>query len=133
MNTAILEAFIDRLNSLSFSPALPIIYVDGVKKAPPATGMWLEFQAFPNEGNTIAWGAESPTNAKGFFQISVGYRPNIGIIQPSAVVDSIIAHFPYAHRFVGDVGVIKKPWRTTAVIESDKVYIPITIPFAGLV
>lgn len=133
MNTAILEAFIDRLESLSFSPALPIIYVDGKKAEPPTSGMWLEVQAFPNEGSTVAWGAESPTNAKGFFQVSVGYRPNIGIIQPSSVVDSIIAHFHYAYRFVGDVGVIKKPWRTTAVIESDKVYIPITIPFAGLV
>jgi hypothetical protein len=132
VNTAILEAFLEKLEELGVSPALPAAW-PGINFVPPDSGMWLEVLFFPNETENVAWGAESPVNAKGFFQVSVFYRPGIGQVQPSAIADLIIAHYPKGLKFIGDVGVIKKPWQSPAVTDSDKLFIPVSIPYAGLI
>lgn len=131
MTTVILEAFIERLEDLVLSPVLPIAW-PGIKLNPPATGMWLEALYFPSETENVTWGADGCYNAKGFFQVSVFYRPGVGQIKPSAVADLIIAHFPKGSSIAG-VGVNKKPWQSPAVTLSDKLYIPVTIPFSGLI
>lgn len=131
MTTVILEAFIERLKELVLSPELAIAW-PGIKFVPPATGMWLEASFFPSETENVVWNADGCYNAKGFFQICVFYRPGIGQIKPSAVADLIIDNFPKGS-FIGNVGVYKKPWQSPAVTLSDKLYIPVTIPYSGLI
>lgn len=132
MNTVILEAFYERLKELSLSPTLPIAW-PGIKFVPPDSGIWLEVLYFPSESENYAWGADGCVNAKGFFQINVCYRPNVGQIQPSATADLIIAHYPKGYFLVGNVGVFKKPWQSPAVTDSAKLFIPVSIPYAGLI
>lgn len=132
MNTALLEAFIDRLKTLGLSPALPIAW-PGIKFEPPATGMWLEMMYIPIEPENYSWDADGCVNARGLFQVSVFYRPGVGQIKPSAIADLIINHFHKGFFFIGNVGVNKKPWQSASVTDSDRLFIPVSIPFAGLI
>lgn len=131
MSTAILTACIQRLDELGISPALPIAW-PGVNFNPPDEGMWLEAKLFPNEPTDPVWNADGCYNARGFFQVLVFYRPGVGQVQPSEIADLIIAHFPKAS-YLGPVRVLKTPWQSPSVTDGDKLFIPITIPYSGLV
>lgn len=131
--TAILGSFLNRLDSFS---ELPIAW-PGMPKTPPSTGMWLEALFFPNEGRDLAWDNDSQQDTLGFFQLSVYYRPGKGANQVSQIAameiaDAIIYYFPKGFP-VGDVKVRKEPWQGPAVNLKGKSFIPITIPYRGIV
>lgn len=133
MSTAILEAFILRLKTFSYSPQ-PAIKDPNIKFNPPGVGMWLEPSYFPNEPDNEPWDDDGCRMYRGFCQVMIGYRSDIGQLAPSRLADAIIAHFPKGTQ-LGPVGVYKKPWQRPAVKDLDKSsqnFIPVTIPYRGL-
>lgn len=128
MTTAILQGGIDHLKLLNLQQ--PIAWPD-VNFNPPDSGMWVELNLFPNEPLDPVWDNDGCVVTRGFLQILVGYRPGMGRIQASNLADSIIAHFSKGTH-LGPVRVLKKPWQSTPVIDSDKIFIPITISYRSL-
>lgn len=94
--------------------------------------MWLEAKLFPNEPLDPFWNNGASMQARGFFQVMVGYRPGVGQIGPSEVADAICAHFSKGTA-LGPVRVRKSPWQSPEITDSDKSLIPITIPYMGFV
>lgn len=128
--TAIMTAFFDRLNAFVYSPE-PIILMPGVQTTPPADGFSLEPLHFPNEPVDRGWEDDSCPEQRGYFRIFVCFRPRpkTGLINPSALADALIAHFPKG-TVLGSVRVKKTPWQTSAITEdASKSYIPITIEY----
>ena len=132
MSTDILTAFLTRLESFNWTPALPVMW-PGVKGDPPNTGQWLEASLFPGEPTNLAWNADSASEFIGFAQIMVGYRPGTGEVLPSQIADAIIAHFPKSLE-LGGVRIRKAPYRSPSFVEDgNKLFIPVTIPYRGIV
>lgn len=137
MSTAILTACLDRLLTLGLSPMPPIAWPGGSYN-PPDQGMWLEVKLFPNEPVDPVWNSDGCYNAIGFFQVLVGFRPGAQaeasgrLIDASELADLVINHYSKG-TFLGPVRVLKTPWQSPPVTESDKLFIPVTIPYRGLV
>lgn len=137
MSTAdILEAFATRLKALVLSPVLPIAW-PGIPKTPPSTGMWLEARFFPNEPMDLTWGYESQQDTIGFFQVVVYFRPGVNTgqssqVDASGVADEVIAHFPKG-LVVDMVRVRKVSWQSPAIDLEGKSFIPVTIPYRGII
>ncbi len=129
--TEITRAAFDRLLAFGFNPQ-PEIMWPGIGSDPPASGMWLEPGMFPNEPDDIAWDDESCVNASGFFQVLVHYRPEQGHEEPVVLADAIICYFPKGLA-LGPVRVFKRGWQSLSVEDSSDVFIPITIPYRGLI
>lgn len=131
MTTAqIIEAAFERLTQFAFDPMPPIVW-PGIASEPPNDGMWLEPELFPNEPINIAWDDESCVSTRGFFQILVHFRPGAATLEPTALADALCLHFPKGLD-LGPVRVFKRAWQDAPVVESDDIYIPITIPYRGL-
>lgn len=126
--TDILTAGIEHLQDLGLTH--PVAW-PGITFTPPATGMWVEFSHFPNEGRDLVWDNDGCQQARGFFQAMVGYRPGLGNVQASELADLIIDHFVKG-TVLGPVRVMKKPWQSPPIVEGDKLYIPVTIRYSGL-
>lgn len=136
MSTDILKAFLARLDVLGITLDLPIAW-PGLPKEPPSTGMWLETRFFPNEPGDLTWDNTAQTDAIGFFQIMVCYRPGTNTgqtsqIAASEVADQIIAYFPKGLPLYV-VRVRKTPWQSPAIDMEGKSFIPITISYRGIV
>ena len=130
--TDILTAFATQLDTLALTPDLPVIW-PGIQGEPPSSGMWLEARFFPNEPDDLTWGNNSQQDTLGFFQVSVFYRPGQhSQIAASEIADTIIDLFPKGFT-VDACRVRKTPWQASAVDLSDKSFIPITIPYRGIV
>lgn len=134
--TDILEAFAIRLKALTLSPELPVAW-PGLPKKPPSAGMWLETRFFPNEPGDLTWGDTAQTEITGFFQIFVYYRPGVNTGQNSlvdvlGVVDEILVHFPKGLP-IDDANVRKGPWQGPAVDLEGKSFVPVTIPYRGII
>jgi len=110
---------------------MPPIAWPGVPKDPPDSGMWLEARLFPNEPTDPVWDSDGCINARGFFQVLVFDRPGKGVFDASELADLIIANFPKS-TYIGPVRVLKKPWQSPVVTDSDKFFIPVTISYSGL-
>jgi hypothetical protein len=131
LSTVILESFLLLVEDFITTNPVPVAY-PSINFDPPDSGMWIEVSYFPNEPWDLTWGDDSCVRASGFFQVSIFYRPKIGQIVPSQLADSIIDFFKKG-TVIGSVRVLKKPWQSPAVTESDKIFIPVTIPYSGLV
>lgn len=129
MTTEILEACFGRMQTLGLSPALPIAW-PGIHFTPPDSGMWLEVKLFPNEPLDPSWNNDACTLARGFFQVMVGYRPGTGQVAASRIADAVCAHFAKGTD-LGPVRVLKKPWQSPELTDTDKIFIPVTIPYRG--
>ena len=132
--TDILSDFMERLDALVLSPVLPVIWA-GMKETPPSTGMWLEVRYFPNEPKDLTVDNDSQQDTLGFFQVAVFYRPTKGQnlqIAASEVADLIIAHFPKGFE-MNEVRVRKGPWQSPAVDLEGMSFIPVTIPYRGII
>jgi hypothetical protein len=128
--TSVLSAFLTRLDTLAFSPEIPIAW-PGVVYDPPSTGMWLEASLFPNEPRELSWDSDSCHDTRGFCQVSVFYRKGGGQVDASTTADAIIAHFPKGLA-LGPVRVQKRPWQSPAVPLDDRIFIPVTIRYQGI-
>ena len=128
--TEITQAAFEKLKAFEYEPQPEILW-PGKQKTPPESGMWLEPSVFPNEHGDIAWDNDSCVDTRGFFQVLIYFRPGQGIIEPSELADALIAFFPKGMT-LGIVRIKKRPWQASVVTDSDKLFIPVTIPYMGL-
>lgn len=130
-NTEILKACLDRLIAFDASPPIPIAH-PGVSFDPPSDSLWFAASSFPNEPGRLSWDDGSFYNTFGFFQVLVYDNAGIGQIRASDLADQLIAHFPESLN-LGPVCVRKRPWQSPAVTLPDKIYVPVTIPWRGII
>jgi hypothetical protein len=128
--TDITRAAFDKLTDFSYDPQPDILW-PGLQTKPPATGLWLEPELFPDEPEDIAWDDESCVETRGFFQILVHYRPGEGSRNPVLLADALIRHFQKGEA-LGPVRIVERAWQGTPVDSSDELFIPVTIPYMGL-
>lgn len=127
-----LKALCDKLAALTFSPVLSVAY-PGVTF--PAQGgakpdNYLEVTFLPNQTRQITLGTD-PQQVLGLFQVAVMWKAGQGIIKPLDIAASIINHFNGAVLFENDcrVTVTQAPWAAAPIQETDRVKIPVTIPY----
>jgi hypothetical protein len=125
---AILEALLTHLSTMS--NGIPIAW-PGVNFTPPDSGFWLQPRHFPNETVNIAWGNDSKNEYLGFLQVGVYGRPGQGIVGMSDLAEDVIAHFPKGLELAG-VRVRKRPHQSPPVDDDDKMFIPVTIHYLGI-
>lgn len=96
----------------------------------PEKGLWLEVSWFPGEPED-PWWSDGPPYRIGFFQVLVCCRPDEG---PIAIDEAqrIIAHIEKGSQ-VGGALVSKTPWLAPMVEDDDRCFVPVTIPYRGLV
>lgn len=107
----------------------------------PPTGeddMWLAVQDFPNEPDELSWNAEGSVFYQGFLQIEVHFRPTSGadgqrrFADAIAEAETIMGQYRKGTR-AGLVGVSRRPWRSAAVKDEQGAFVPVTIPYSGII
>jgi hypothetical protein len=134
--TDIVDDLLARLNTLSLSPPLPIAW-PGVKMTPPSAGMWLEARFLPGEPVDLVWDDDAQKITTGSLLVSVYYRPGTltgqhSQIAASEVADAVIDLFPKGLG-VGAVRISKAPWQGPAVDLDNKSYLPVVVPYRGII
>lgn len=123
-----LKAFYTEMQDAGFD--VPIVW-PGVEINPPANGIWLLVRHFPNETEDLSWNDDGAILVRGFFQVEVNYRHSFkGIFPASELADTIIAAFSKGTP-IADVFVEKQPWQAAEVVEDDRNFIPVTVPYYG--
>ena len=129
--TDILEAAFQKLQAFSYSPQPEILW-PGIQETPPEEGMWLEANFFPGDPVDIAWDNDACVDTRGWFQITVYFRPGQGQIEPSELADALIAHFPKG-TVLGAVRVRQRPYQKALITEdASKLFIDVIVPYMGL-
>lgn len=130
----ILAAMLERLGTLAFTPALEVAYPGRsfpVGNAPKPDN-YLEVTFLPNDTQNYATGNGQHQN-RGFLQISVHWKTGaIGMIKPLDIAGQIITHFDKDTSLYSNgvkVKVYRKPWAAAPIQETDRVQIPVTIPY----
>jgi len=134
--TDIASDLLARLATLTLSPPLPVAW-PGVHKTPPSNGMWLESRFIPGEGGDLVWGNATQKNTRGSLLVRVYYRPGTNTGQSSQVAaseiaDAVIDLFPKGMG-IGAVRINKAAWQGPAVDLEGKSYIPVIVPYLGIV
>lgn len=132
MNATILDAFLTAVGTFAgnLSPALTVAY-PGIEFTPPATGDWIEVQAFPNETLTIGMQNTGLRELRGFFQVSACTRPGAGVMGIQAIADAVIAAFTKGTTF-GGARVERQPWCSSLLTMEDRIVIPVTVRYRAL-
>ena len=126
--TARLTCFCDSLRDAGLG--VPITW-PGVTLDPPSSGMWLLVRHFPNESEDLSWNNDGAILVRGFFQVEVNYRHSPqGIFPASRLADTIIQEFGKGVQ-ISDVFVEKTPWQSPEIVEDDRNFIPVTVPYYG--
>jgi hypothetical protein len=130
-DSAIYDAFALRVGALAaqFSPAMTVAY-PGKGFTPPTTGTWLEMAWFPNETQNYGLADDGPSLLQGLCQVSVAYRPGLGIVDGLTLTDQVIAYFAKGTELAG-VRIYRKPWLASVLESPEKVMHPVTIPWRG--
>lgn len=128
----VLKALCDKLAALTFSPVLTVAY-PGVTF--PAQGAakpdnYLEVTFLPNQTRQVTMGTD-PQQVLGILQVSVIWKAGQGFIKPLDIAASIISHFRGAVLLENDcrVTVTQEPWAAAPIQETDRVKIPVSIPY----
>ncbi len=134
--TDIIGDLLARLDTISVSPTLPIAW-PGVYMTPPDTGMWLETRFIPSESDDLVWDNDTQKNTTGSMLVRVYYRPGINAgqnsqVSASEIADSVARLFPKGLG-VGAVRILKIPSQGPAVDLDDRSYVPIMIPYSGII
>lgn len=127
-NKDILKGAMDHM--VAFVTSLPIAW-PGVNFTPPSDGMWFELSLFPNEPDDLTYDDDDAITL-GFVQVLVNDQAGNGIIGLIDEAENIIAHFPKGTDF-GQVQVRKKPYMSPPVTDGNRIFIPVTIPYYGIV
>lgn len=123
-----LQSFCDDLKTEM--SGVPIAW-PGVPLKPIPNGIWLLVRHFPNETEDLAWDDDGAILVRGFFQVEVNYRHGVqGIFPASRLADTIIQAFGKGVP-ISDVFVEKTPWQSPEVVEDDRNFIPVTVPYYG--
>lgn len=127
-NKQIQSAFFTLLKAADYG--YPIAW-PGIKFTPPKTGVWLEVDFFPNRGIDNGLDYASTVTPVGVFQVTVATRPGKGVITIGLATQKIATTFARGTTITGSVRVSRAPYNLSLLTEDDKIYIPVTIPYAG--
>lgn len=129
----IFKALMDRLLTLTFTPAQPIAAPNIL--FPPAGQTkpkdYLEVTFLPNATNTRTVGPGKQQH-RGIMQVSVHYGTGTGIIVPMQRADQIIAHFPkdlVLYESGIKVKIYRKPYQTPLPPQDGSFMVPVTIQY----
>lgn len=111
----------------ALSSPLPVSFPD-LQFDPPATGPWLEVAWFPNETQNYGIGNAGPSIHRGFGQVAVVQRKGVGLVDPMVLAGGVLAAFAKG-TLIGPARVYREGWISSVVQESDRVMLPITIPY----
>lgn len=128
-NDAIYDAFASLVGAFAAAQGVPCSY-PGVGFDPPASGLWLELQWFPNQTQNYGMADNASSLLIGFAQLSACYRPGAGLGPGNKMADAIITAFGKGTAFVG-VRVYRKPWVNSVITDPARVMHPVTIPWQG--
>ena len=134
-DATILAAFLAHLETLTFTPAMPIA-MPGVPFTPPkdANGRLLPYLAaffMPNQTTNSELGAGQEQH-RGMVQVSVFWPAGAGHIKPLEAADKIIAHFAKGVTlYSGSLKIIidRKPYAASPIQETDRVQVPVTVRY----
>lgn len=123
------DAFSQLVIAFAAAEGLPCSY-PAVSFDPPASGLWLELQWFPNETQNYGTGDGDAALLQGFAQLSACDRPGGGLKAGAELADRIIAAFGKGTTFAG-VRVYRKPWVNSIIPDPERVMQPVTIAWRG--
>jgi hypothetical protein len=119
-----------RVAELVLSPALPVSYPD-IAFTPPV-GPYLEVRHMPNTNINLFIGNDATVQYQGLLQITVVYPAGQGIIKPSEVAGLIASNFAKGTVLRGDgvkVRIYQKPSVASSIQDTDRIRMPVTIPY----
>lgn len=127
-NNEIYMAGITLLNNaaLGYSVSYP-----GYTFTPPATGVWLEVEFFPNEGLDNGLRYADTVVPRGIFQVSCANRPGSGLDAIHAAADQIRALYAKGTTLSGQVRVTREPYDMELQTEDDRLMVVVTVEYSG--
>lgn len=125
-----------RVAALVLSPALPVAYPD-VAFTPPVDAQgkakpYLEVRHLPNTNVNLFLGDDATVQYQGLFQITVIYPAGQGIPKPFDIAGLVALHFKKGTALRGDgvnVRIYQKPSVARSIQETDRIRVPVTIPY----
>lgn len=130
----IVSLLLARLAALVFTPALPIAQpgiaftapVDGQGKPKP----YLRADFIPNRTDNLGLANDAKAKHQGLLQVMVVYPSGVGVVKPTDIGGAVQTHFAKGTKLYGSgvkVKVYQKPSVGAPMIETDKIYVPVTI------
>ncbi|MHC1549396.1 phage tail terminator-like protein [Phyllobacterium sp. K27] len=134
----ILSLLLARLAALVLTPALPIAQPGIPFTAPTETSgpnigkpkPYLRADFIPNRTDNLGLANDAKARHQGLLQVMVVYPPGVGVVKPTDIGGSIAAHFAKGTIMYGSgvkLKVYQKPNVGAPMIETDKIYVPVTI------
>lgn len=125
-----------RVATLVLTPALTVSYPD-IAFTPPVDGQgkakpYLEVRHLPNTNVNLFIGNEATVQYQGLLQITVVYPAGQGIIKPSEIAGLVASHFAKGTvlRDAGvNVRIYQKPSVARSIQDTDRIRVPVTIPY----
>lgn len=121
------------------STSLPVAW-HAVEFEPPAgqDSKWLSVKNFPSEPLELGWGNTDAVYYTGFLQINIHFRPTAGgdgqrrLMDAIGEAETIMGQYSKGTE-AGPVRVKSRPWRAEPVEDETGFYIPVTIPYGGII
>ncbi len=109
--------------------ALPIAWPN-ISFTPPATGKWLRVDFIPNRVDRVSIGSAEPHRLRGLMQVSVMWPLGQGTDAAADIAGAIVGLFP-ADLVLWDgdlrVRVVQRPAVAGAIVEEQRVMVPVTV------
>lgn len=99
--------------------------------AVPESGPWLEAAVMPREPRAEPWDNDGLRLHGGMCRVLVGIKTGAGSLAAVREAEKIAAALPKGTR-LGPVGVSRQPWIGGPVVDGDRVFVPLTIPYSGV-
>lgn len=122
---SVLDEMAKRVRLIGASLDVSVLY-PGVDQTPPHKGGWLELHFFMNDGEDYAVG--NGAVERGFFRVFCCSRPGKGLSSALQLADKIVDLLPKGTT-LGDARTDTTPTVSGPIIESDKIFIPVTIRY----
>ena len=120
------------LNDLLISASLGYdIAWPGLNFTPPESGVWLEVTFLPNRGIDDGLANDSDVVPQGIYQVMAVTRPGNGLFPVTNAAQSVIDALPKGTNISGLVRVHRHPYQGSAIKDSDRVMIPVTIEYSS--
>jgi len=129
----ILAALLDRLATLTFSPALQIAQpgIDFPAAGQTKPDNYLAAFFFPNRTTNTELGS-GPEQHRGIMQVSVFWKKGVGHVKPLDVAGAIIDHFAKGttlYKSGVKIVIDRKPYAASIIEETDRVQVPVTVSY----
>lgn len=127
-NNQIYMAAIGILNdaALGYSVSYP-----GFDFIPPAAGVWLEVEFFPNSGLDNGLRNNDTVIPQGIFQVACVTRPGMGLESVHSTADEIRTLYAKGKTITGQVRVTRNPYDMELQTEDDRLMVVVTIEYSG--